>query len=440
MHAALVEVGTNKVIPIVGIVLLLFVAAVTLVFRQSIMTVNKLDRQADQALVANYLERQGVASIAQQKVQLTWDDAFNAAAYRVDPAWTDVYLGEFLYTNFGYELIYLVDAQGRLLRSWQQGKSGGENSYQAFSSLVRDELQAMADNAKVYGKVAELRTLSDTRWPFDAQGKALTRWSKALAVLDGSSGQLTIASVVPDTNMQMLDRTPNHLVAVRFYDAAFLKELQDDLLLNPVISVQAPPAEADDNGLALIDRDGRTLGWLTWEHTARAELVRQRVQPLFVAFVCLMLALLAGGWAILRTLSRAHNQLCQSQDVALFQARHDGLTGLVNRFHFLERLDAALREIEDGDDQGVIVAFFDLDNFKFVNDTLGHPAGDEMLRQVAQRCRKRLPADDLLGRLGGDEFVLMRCVKRGESTVSGLGSELMALLAAPFKVDVSTAE
>jgi diguanylate cyclase (GGDEF)-like protein len=435
MHAALVEVGITKVVVIIAVVLLALVAAVTLGFRHSIMTVNQLDRRAEQVLVANYLERQGAASIAQQKVQLTWDDAFKAAAHRVDPSWTDTYLGDFLYANFGYELIYLVDPQGRLLRSWENGEPGGELSYRAFASTVREELQAMTGNAKVFGKVAELRTLSDTRWPFDAHGKALTRWAKLPAAYKGRSGQLTIASIVPDTRMEMLEWTPNHLVAVRFYDAAFLEQLRADLLLSPVASEPTKPLAADANGLALVDEDGRTQGWLTWKFVARGEVIQQRMRPLFVAFVCIMLALLTSGAAILRGLSRAHDRLREREAEALLQVRQDSLTGLVSRGYLVEQLEAKLSELDQYPERGVSLAYIDLDNFKFVNDTLGHPAGDELLRQVAQRCIKRLPSSDLLARMGGDEFVLVRCEPLRKGAVSELGSELMALFAAPFKVD-----
>jgi diguanylate cyclase (GGDEF)-like protein/PAS domain S-box-containing protein len=87
-------------------------------------------------------------------------------------------------------------------------------------------------------------------------------------------------------------------------------------------------------------------------------------------------------------------------------AHHDPLTGLANRTLLQDRLqlgiDAALRHGQLG-----ALAFLDLDNFKHINDTFGHEAGDEVLRSIAERLRRSLRDDDTVARVGGDEFVLL---------------------------------
>ncbi|GAA4350353.1 putative bifunctional diguanylate cyclase/phosphodiesterase [Angustibacter luteus] len=87
------------------------------------------------------------------------------------------------------------------------------------------------------------------------------------------------------------------------------------------------------------------------------------------------------------------------------QALHDALTGLPNRLMFRRRAEAALARGRKGD--GGALVLVDLDHFKEVNDTLGHHAGDELLRVVAQRLRDQLRTDDTVARLGGDEFGLV---------------------------------
>ncbi|KAB7627580.1 EAL domain-containing protein [Alkalilimnicola sp. S0819] len=88
------------------------------------------------------------------------------------------------------------------------------------------------------------------------------------------------------------------------------------------------------------------------------------------------------------------------------QACHDGLTGLVNRMEFERRLDALVRDARDGH-TGHALCYLDLDQFKLVNDTCGHSAGDELLRQLSRVLAERVRRSDTLARLGGDEFAIL---------------------------------
>jgi diguanylate cyclase (GGDEF)-like protein/PAS domain S-box-containing protein len=88
------------------------------------------------------------------------------------------------------------------------------------------------------------------------------------------------------------------------------------------------------------------------------------------------------------------------------RAFHDELTGLANRALFLDRMDHALRVVRPDADP-VVVLFVDLDDFKSVNDALGHGVGDQMLRAIAERIRRVSGAGDTPARLGGDEFALL---------------------------------
>jgi diguanylate cyclase (GGDEF)-like protein len=96
----------------------------------------------------------------------------------------------------------------------------------------------------------------------------------------------------------------------------------------------------------------------------------------------------------------------EAQDLLAYRAFHDPLTGLKNRAWILDMLDADLRAAERRSAQ-LGVMFIDLDNFKVVNDSLGHIAGDDVLATIAQRISAVLRPDDRLGRFGGDEFVVV---------------------------------
>lgn len=98
----------------------------------------------------------------------------------------------------------------------------------------------------------------------------------------------------------------------------------------------------------------------------------------------------------------------QANDLLTHQASHDALTGLVNRREFERRAERLLSTVQQDENEGHALCFMDLDQFKVVNDTCGHTAGDEMLRQISSLLQNVIRHRDTLARLGGDEFgVLM---------------------------------
>lgn len=116
------------------------------------------------------------------------------------------------------------------------------------------------------------------------------------------------------------------------------------------------------------------------------------------------------------------------------QAVHDVLTGLPNRLLILERVDHALARAR-GHGVDVAVLFVDLDNFKVINDSLGHSVGDRLLEQVAVRFRRAVRSDAMVGRFGGDEFVVVCEEVGGEDGAVRLAEDLAAALAAPMLID-----
>ncbi len=109
------------------------------------------------------------------------------------------------------------------------------------------------------------------------------------------------------------------------------------------------------------------------------------------------------------------------------QAFQDALTGLPNRARLLQQLDFALGQ--RGSSVGLL--FVDLDGFKQVNDTLGHDAGDELLRQVSKRFSGCVRDGDVLARLGGDEFIVL-LPGAGDDDAALVAQRLEACLAEPF--------
>ncbi|HEY3058407.1 MAG TPA: EAL domain-containing protein [Chloroflexota bacterium] len=115
------------------------------------------------------------------------------------------------------------------------------------------------------------------------------------------------------------------------------------------------------------------------------------------------------------------------------QALHDALTGLPNRILFRARLERALEHADRGK-RRVAVFFLDLDNFKVINDSLGHQAGDEVLVEVGQRVRSCLRVNDIVARFGGDEFTVLLEEIEVESESDLVADRILDALRAPIRI------
>jgi diguanylate cyclase (GGDEF)-like protein/PAS domain S-box-containing protein len=115
-------------------------------------------------------------------------------------------------------------------------------------------------------------------------------------------------------------------------------------------------------------------------------------------------------------------------------ARTDSLTGLANRSTFNERLRQSYAAAQRGA-LAFAILYLDLDKFKPVNDTFGHPVGDLLLQQVAQRLRDCTRESDLVARLGGDEFAILQCEIMEPANAGTLAATIQAALACPFHIN-----
>ena len=124
----------------------------------------------------------------------------------------------------------------------------------------------------------------------------------------------------------------------------------------------------------------------------------------------------------------------RSQATIAHLAHHDALTGLGNRWLFDKQLsDAAVQRQRHGGSLAVLL--IDLDGFKTINDTLGHGAGDSVLKHLASRLRNALRESDKIGRLGGDEFAIIQLGDEQPREAMALASRLIEIIKTPFSID-----
>jgi len=122
------------------------------------------------------------------------------------------------------------------------------------------------------------------------------------------------------------------------------------------------------------------------------------------------------------------------EEQLLYQATHDNLTGLPNRVLLMDRIEQAIAHAKR-DSMHVGILLIDLDNFKELNDSLGHAAGDILLKKISERLKNNVRDIDTLVRLGGDEFVIVLVSQSREENVLAKSKELIQIFASPCEIE-----
>jgi diguanylate cyclase (GGDEF)-like protein len=157
---------------------------------------------------------------------------------------------------------------------------------------------------------------------------------------------------------------------------------------------------------------------------------RHAFDPEEVAFLTALVSQAASGIGGLRL----HEELRRANASLAHLATHDALTGLANRALLHDRLEHALARQDAEGGQSIALLFIDLDNFKVINDTLGHQAGDNLLVEVAARLTASVRHTDTVARFGGDEFVILLEGDATRSAALTVAERLLAVVRAPLTI------
>ncbi|SJZ51720.1 putative bifunctional diguanylate cyclase/phosphodiesterase [Consotaella salsifontis] len=215
-------------------------------------------------------------------------------------------------------------------------------------------------------------------------------------------------------------------VAVTFLDGSFLEHFRQSLqLANPHFS-STPSEDPAEACYSLTSPDG-PVSYLCWTVDRPNLVVLRELAPALVVGLTVVLLLIG---TLIYWLYRTSSRLMSTQKRVHHLAFHDSLTGLANRARFAERLDIHLERARRSN-ASFAVLFLDLDRFKHVNDTFGHQAGDELIRQVADRLRKITRQGDTVARLGGDEFAIVTSMCQ-PGDIEALSRRIVLVISAPF--------
>ena len=220
------------------------------------------------------------------------------------------------------------------------------------------------------------------------------------------------------------------VVAVRYIDGAMLKEIGERLQLTNLRKIDTPAPPPGEHAIEFADAQGNAIARFAWQPTRPGGKILGSVLP-FIAVALGGFALLVG--LVLRYMRRSAEEIRAGESQLRHLALHDPICGLPNRIFFGERLETVINDVRAG---GATAAVFyiDLDHFKDVNDTLGHPIGDELILNVTQRLSHIMRGEDLVARLGGDEFAIITNCASDSYSLQAIAGRIIAAVCAPYMI------
>ena len=219
------------------------------------------------------------------------------------------------------------------------------------------------------------------------------------------------------------------LVAYRHISERLLSDLSERYRVADIRLVGSQPGDRLST-LALRSPDGAVSGWLTWTPARPGDVMLHRFLWALIAVALLFSAIFI---FVVQRLRSAAGQIELRERQIQRLAGQDELSLLPNRRSFDLTLDQTLSGLQQ-DGEGLAVMLIDLDRFKAVNDTYGHTAGDELIRQVATRLSGATQPEDTVARIGGDEFGILQTHVATPADCSALAERILARLTEPFIV------
>jgi len=416
----------------IGIAIAFFGLVLVAIIAYAGWSANETATETERTLVENALNHRIARVLNEEKSVAWWDEPITKITDKaVDFDFADTEFGIFLTETYGHDEVHILNGANRPIYSYYGEKREDPSSFETRRTAVA----GVIDEARQSPGHSSLRARPDTfsqsqsNYRVLAGGGQAARWAGHVVTVEGRPALVAAMTIVPNIDTSLLKGTPNLLVDIKYIDDAFISEIGRSLLLSDFSLTPKPAEKGAVVSQPFVGDDGTPIGYLNWTTRQPGQVLLTIVLPL-VAFGVFATGLLSH--TILRRLRRASRELWEREAQARHEAKHDALSGLPNRVHMVEKIDSFLqgRALATHDNRAV-AAYLDIDRFKDINDTLGHQAGDELIKLVARRLMDCLRPNDFLARFGGDEFVIL-CAPAGAEASSALAERVDQAFASPF--------
>ena len=409
---------TGTMVILAGAFLLVLAAAATLVLaiandaneQEAVRQKQRIEAVMDSQMRLRRVRLEGLNTRAEFKEALESADplaGFQAAFVRLSQQFLD------------YDGAYIVSASGRVLAGVEGGALAGQAGYDGLKRLA----PFVPGGAR-------------TAIPPKEEGFFSVTDAPATRAFVASDGYETIGVMATELSSSLMSQAAQRLAGNLFLvgyqrvSARMLTEMQERYRVASVRITARPPADPN-MALPLVSPDGPVRAWLTWTPARPGDSILGRFRWALVALALLFAAVFA---FVVRNLRGAGLQIALRERQIQRLAGQDELSLLPNRRTFDARLDLELAQLQRRGNSGLAILLLDLDRFKAVNDTYGHTAGDELIRQVAARLASVVRLGDTVARLGGDEFGIIQANVSVPDGCVALGERILACLTQPFSI------
>ncbi|HEY0224211.1 MAG TPA: EAL domain-containing protein [Pseudolabrys sp.] len=411
------------VVPI-GVIVAVAIVCIVVAVLSSAQRADEVATEHETQLISTALNNYGARVLREVDSVASSEAAIANIRSKFDSDWAKQRLGGWLETFFDHDYVFVFDANDSQIFSMPGRNATGLAPLESTQPDQSAVLDYMRGASPALHNAIRLTPSSLTEGGAHAQAAVIGR-------LLGQPAIIAAVAVGPVAGIPAArDLAAPIVMSVKFIDHDALAGIADQLRLTNLRLVEEDTVPEGDFVYEVDSPNGRKIARFAWTPNQPGAEIVHSVIP-FIAVAIAGFALLAAF--VLRYMRRTAVAIAAGEQRLRHLAMHDPLCGLPNRIFFGERLEAVIEEVRNGSSPAAVF-YIDLDHFKDVNDTLGHPVGDELIRKVTLRLSRALRGGDLVARLGGDEFAVISSI--GDDTVKmmALAQRLIAAICAPYAI------
>ena len=407
----------------IGVIVAVAIVCIVVAVLSSAQRADEVAVEHETQLFSTALNNFGANVLREVESVTSSESAVQNIRIKLNRDWTHQRVGTLLETFYQHNYIVIFDNQNRPVYS-----TPGSNAAAAeWLAATKPELTPLLGYMR--GIEPNLPNAIRLNRVIPVDGTTHPQIAVVRRIL-GRPAIIAAVAIRPiDNSSQAVESAPI-VMSVKFIDNEALAAIALQLRLTNLRMFDEGAAPDGDYTFQLNTPGGDKIARFAWTPKQPGAEIVHSVVP-FIAVALAGFALLAAF--VLRYMRRTAVAIAAGESRLRHLAMHDPLCGLPNRIFFGERLESVIGEVRDGS-SAAAVFYIDLDHFKDVNDTLGHPVGDELIRNVTLRLSRALRAGDLVARLGGDEFAVISTVGQDIDKMMAMAQRMIAAICAPYSI------